>query len=343
MTHPGILFVGNFLSEQGSNPTYSEDMTRRLERRAWPVLRTSNKVQKLHRLADMLSTTYSRRREYELAHVDVFSGSAFVWAEAVCFELRRLDKPYVLTLRGGNLPRFAAKWPRRTRRLLASARVVTAPSGWLKAELAKIAPNVVVLPNALETETYRCHVRSHSNPRLIWVRAFHELYNPVMAVEVLANLHDRTAILTMIGVDKADGSLDAVSRRAHELGVIDRLTIVPGVPKREVAKYLAEASIFLNTTNVDNTPISVLEAMASGLCVVSTNAGGVRFVVSDGTNGLLVPPRSPNAMAEAVDRILDDRALATRLSQHAVETSESFDWSHVIAEWEHLFMRVARA
>ena len=79
-------------------------------------------------LPDMLATVWTRRCDYDIAQIDVYSGAAFFWAEAVAFALRRLGKPYVLTLHGGALPDFAREWPRRTRRLLESAAAVTAPA-----------------------------------------------------------------------------------------------------------------------------------------------------------------------------------------------------------------------
>ncbi|HSN29713.1 MAG TPA: glycosyltransferase, partial [Kofleriaceae bacterium] len=204
-------------------------MTDRLEARAWPVIRTSTHTGKLSRLSDMLRTAWTRRRDYALAHVDVFSGAAFVWAEAVCFELARLHKPYVLTLRGGNLPAFSRRWPKRTRRLLSSAARVTAPSPYLRKALEPYAREVTVIPNALDAAHYPFAVREHVRPRMVWLRAFHEVYNPVMAIDVLARVratHD-DASLVMVGGDKGDGALERVRHRAAELGVTEHVQIVP--------------------------------------------------------------------------------------------------------------------
>jgi len=336
----GLLFVGNFLSGVGFNQTYCEDMTRRLEARRWRVVRTSGRRDRIARFADMLKTSWTAREAYAAAHIDVFSGTAFLWAEAVSFELKRLGKPYVLTLRGGNLPAFAARWPTRVRRLLRSAAAVTTPSRYLEQELAHLGPSVRVIPNAIDVASYTYVPRTRLRPRLVWVRAFHAVYNPVMAVDVMARLGAPDATLTMIGVDKGDGSVEAVRARARELGVQDRVTLVLGVPKREVADYLAAADIFINTTYVDNTPVSVLEAMAAGLCVVTTNAGGIPFLVDDGCTGLLTRPGDAHAMAAQIDRLLADSAFAAALSARARDHAVAHDWSTVIETWEQLFTDV---
>ena len=82
----------------------------------------------------------------------------------------------------------------------------------------------------------------------------------------------------------------AVIREPADLGVSERVEFAGGVAKADVPAALSRGDIFLNTTNVDNTPVSVLEAQAAGLAVVSTNVGGLPFLLEDGKNALLVPP-----------------------------------------------------
>lgn len=342
VTKPGLLFVGNFLSGSGTHQTYVEALTDRLECRQWRIVRTSRRRRRLERLADMLHTVWTRRDDYSIAHIDLFSGLAFVWAEAVCFALRRLAKPYVVTLRGGNLPLFATRWPARTRRLLRSAALVTAPSGYLGNVFGHNARELIEIPNAIDLSSYSYRRRAGAGMRLIWVRAFHAVYNPVLAVETLALLQARFPLttLTMIGADKGDGSILAVQQRARVLGVAEKLHVIPGVPKREIPDHLANGDIFLNTADVDNSPVSVVEALATGLCVVSTGVGGIPFLLRDQVDSLLVPPRDSIAMARAVMRLLDEPELAARLSTGARAVAERHDWAHVIERWESMFRRV---
>lgn len=332
-----VLLVANFLSVNGLNRGYSEELADRLEAGGRHVVRTSSEVGRVRRLLDMVATVWRRRRDYRVALIDVFSGPSFVWAEAVAFELRRLGKPYVLTLRGGSLPEFARRWPRRVRHLLQSAVAVTAPSDFLVDGMREYRADLTVVPNALEMDGYVFATRERVSPRIVWVRAFHEIYNPILAIEVLARIATKhpAAHLVMIGPDK-DGSQHAVEERAVQLGVRDRLEIVGRIPKREIPARLAAADVFLNTTNVDNAPLSVLEAMAAGLCVISTAVGGIPFLLDDGETALLVPPNDPDAMTAAVERILGDVALANRLSRSGHAFAASRDWSHVLPLWERL-------
>jgi len=143
----------------------------------------------------------------------------------------------------------------------------------------------------------------------------------------------------MIGPDKRDGSLEKTRATAERLGVAERLEIVGGVAKRAVAGALSVGDIFLNTARVDNAPVSVLEALACGLCVVSTDVGGLRDLISPGEDGLLVPAGDEQAMASAVYRILVEPGLADRLSKGGRSLAESFDWSRVLPQWQRLLSR----
>jgi glycosyltransferase involved in cell wall biosynthesis len=335
--------VGNFLSDSLGTRSVCEDLADRLATAGWCVLTVSNKKQRVWRLLDMVLTTYCRKMEYGVAQVDVYSGKAFFWAEAVCCVLDRMGKPYVLTLHGGNLPLFANPRPTRVRRLLQSAAAVTTPSPYLLEKMKTYRPDLLLVPNALEISTYKFRLRKKSRPSLIWLRAFHSIYNPSLAPKVLGLLgEDFPDInLTMVGPDKGDGSLQAMLRTAHELGIADRIMIPGKVPKSEISDWMGKANIFLNTTMVDNTPVSVLEAMACGLCVVSTDVGGISYLLEHEQDALLVPSDNPTAMANAVRRILSDQVLEERLSRNARKKAERFDWRAILPEWEELLKSVA--
>lgn len=340
-----ILIVGNFASAWQGNRAMCEDMADSFSDLGWSVVKTSGKKGLLPRLGDMLLTTWRSRREYDVAHVDVFSGRAFAWAEAVCRLLRLLGKPYVLTLRGGGLPEFARTSPARVRRLLSSAESVTTPSRFLLENMLLYRPDLRLLPNPLDLRRYSYVPRPRPRPRLVWLRAFHYMYNPPLAVRVMAAVArvEADASLVMVGPDKGDGSLQEVIRTAAELRVAEKLTLPGGVKKEHVAGWLDKGDIFLNTTNVDNTPVSVMEAMACGLCVVSTNVGGIPYLLEHEQDALLVPPDDEVQMAAAVQRILHDDGLAERLSLNARAKAEGLSWRNIISMWEELFRGVASA
>jgi len=341
--HPGLLMVGNFLSGIVGSRGVCEDLAVALERAGWSVLTTSSRPGRLARLLDFLLTVWRQRHRYNVAQVDVYSGLAFLWAELVCWALRMAKKPYVLTLHGGNLPVFARSASKRVQRLLRSSSTVTTPSSYLFEQMQVYCQDLVLLPNPLDLTKYSFEHRKHPSPNLMWLRAFHDIYNPSLAVRVVAMLaKDFPAVrLVMVGPSKDDGSLEATIDLAARLGVQDRV-ICPGpVTKDEVPHWLEQGDIFLNTTRVDNTPISVLEAMACGLCIVSTNVGGIPYMLEDEHDALLVPTDNHAAMVKAVQRLLTEDGLAERLSGNARRKAEQFDWSNILPRWEALLIGVA--
>ena len=338
---PGILLVGSFLSRRVGSRCVGEEQNERLVRNGWQTIITSGQVSRIARLVDMLVTVLLEKKHYQAAYVEVYSGPAFLWAELVCGLLVLLKKPFVLALHGGNLPKFAARNPGRVERLLRSARYVTAPSDYLQEELRNYRADIILLPNPLDLPHYPFLLRDTPLPKLTWLRAFHKIYNPGMAVEVVDLLRSQypDVRLEMIGPDKGDGSLQETQVLISQKGLQAHVSIIPGIPKNNVPEYLNRADIFLNTTTVDNTPVSVMEALACGLCVVSTNVGGLPYLLQDNQDALLVPSDDARAMAEAVLRLLGEKGLAKRMSQGGRKKAEFFDWSAILPQWEALFQK----
>jgi glycosyltransferase involved in cell wall biosynthesis len=341
---PRILIAGNFLSAHGYARGVCEELALRLRELGWSVITTSRQPFRPVRLVDMMSTVWLHRHDYDVAQVDVYSGPAFFWAEAVCWLLRRAARPYVLTLHGGRLPEFAKRERDRVCKLLNSAALVTVPSPYLLNQMAEYRRDLILLPNALDLENYRHSPRPELRPRLIWLRALHDIYNPLMAVRVLALLKkDYPSItLTMVGPDKEFG-VDKLFAEAKQYGVESQLTVTGKVPKKLVPEMLSSADIFLNTSNVDNTPVSVLEAMAAGLCVVSTAVGGIPYLLKSEDDALLVPVNDHYAMATAVRSLLTDRKLAKRIQAASQAKVRGFDWSLVLPQWQDLLTSLAEA
>lgn len=339
-----LLLIGTFLPGPGGRAA-SDDLATELRRRGWRITMASRLRPKSARAWDMVRTTWQSRRTCALAIVDLYSGPASVWAMAVCAVWRGLARrPYVLILHGGSLPRFAARWPRIVGCLLRSAAAVTSPSRYLQQEMSRYRSDIQLIPNGIPVPPPPA-VSGPIGPDLLWVRSFHAIYNPVMAVRVLAAVKARhpEATLTMLGPDKGDGSLEATRAEAERLGVTAAVTFTGPVPKADVGGWLARHRLFINTTNVDNTPVSVIEAMAAGLCVVSTNVGGLPYLVEHGVDGLLVDRDDAAAMAAAIDRLIAEPAAAAALSARALRKAATFDWSVVIPQWLQLLARLDAA
>jgi glycosyltransferase involved in cell wall biosynthesis len=337
---PRVLFVGSFMPSATLERYPSADLAAHLSACGWTTLLTARREGRFARLADMLWTIYRKRADFDLALVDVFSGKAFFLAEAAVCLLCYLRKPLILVLHGGDLPAFSARWPGRVRRLLSSAKVVTTPSNYLKEKMGAFASRIECVQNPINVADYDFRLRRNPGTELIWLRAFHEIYNPVLAVRALLDLlpSQPQAHLTMVGLDKQDGSLARTQAFIRQHKLEQRVNIAGPIEKRDVPTALQKGDIFLNTSRIDNTPVSVLEAMANGLCVVSTNVGGLPFMLEDENDSLLVAPDQSKDMAQAVRRLIAEPFLAERISRNARAKAERWDWAQILPRWQSLLL-----
>ena len=335
-----ILFAGNFLSASTGIVGISEELAPLLRRRGWHVITASHHLNRVLRMLDFWLTALKYRKDYQIVVVEVYSFGAFRWAELLCLLLRRLKKSYCLTLHGGRLPEFAEQYPRRFRKLIQSAAVVTTPSQYLKKEFSNIQKDIHYIPNGINLHRYEYHDLENISPFLVWMHGIGSAYNPQLAIKVMTYLMNEypDAKLRMIGPDSGDGTLDAVRALGEDLGVINNITITGAIKKDQVNHYFQEGCIYINTTNYESFGIAVMEAAACGLCIVTTNVGEMPYLWEDGVDALLVPPDDPVAMTEAVLRILGDAPLARRLSRNARKKAENYDWGEIIPRYEAVFI-----
>ena len=142
--------------------------------------------------------------------------------------------------------------------------------------------------------------------------------------------------LLMAGPDKGDGSYERTHALAGALGVAAHVEYAGRVPKNEVAAWIDRGDIFLNTSKIDNHPVTLLEAMACGACVVSTRPGGVPYMAQDGVNCLLAAVGDAAGLAAAIRELLTRPEVAASISRQARAGVEVCDWPAVLARWRVL-------
>jgi glycosyltransferase involved in cell wall biosynthesis len=192
--------------------------------------------------------------------------------------------------------------------------------------------NLVAVPNIIETQNYQFKLRETIRPKLLWVRSLALTYNPAMAIRVLANLQQDypDAELYMVGPDK-ENLLSSLKKLADDLHV--HVTFTGHLSKTEWITMSEEFDIFINTTHLDNTPVSVIEAMALGLPVISTNVGGIPYLLEHGKTALLVSDNDAVEMANAVRTLISDTTLANAITMNSRKLALDFDWHTVKQKW----------
>ncbi len=294
----------------------------------------SHRRNKALRLIEMLWAVLRYGRAQQPVIIDVYSTLNFYYALFTGLLCRMFHVHYCCVLHGGNLPARLNQNPQLCRLLFGGAQKNIAPSAYLLDAFQKAGYTTQLIPNFIPIKNYPFQLRAHIRPRLLWVRAFDATYHPEMAIRLLASLSEShpDARLCMVGPDK-DGSLSRCQALAEKLGVAEKVRFTGRLSKADWVAFSAGYDIFINTTNYDNTPVSVMEAMALGFPIVSTNAGGLPYLIEEGQDGLLVEKGDVEGMVKAIRRLLEESGLAGRLSARARAKAEGFDAEVVLGQW----------
>ena len=329
-----LLYIGNQLSIRGGTPTSIDTLAPLLREEGFDVKIASAKKNKLLRLIDMLHLVYKIRRTTHYVLIDTYSTQNFWYAYAVARLCQILRLKYIPILHGGELFIRLERSPKASKSIFGKAFLNVAPSLYMKTVFQQAGfTRVRYIPNSIYLKNYFYRERAEIRPKLLWVRAFAEIYNPLQALKVLELLLPDfpNAELCMLGPKKDDSWKECIRyAKLHHLPVR-----FPGRLSKEEWTALSENyDIFLNTATIDNTPVSVIEAMALGLPVVSTNVGGLPYLISADVDGVLVPPNDPQRMAEAIKTILKRPEHSLERTRAARIKVEAFDWERVKEIWK---------
>lgn len=272
----------------------------------------------------------SASNEYDTVCVQAFSYGNFLNAAAAILTARMLRKRVIVTYRGGAAPQFLKKY-KSASRLLKLADTIVTPSRYLKDIFSQLGFVVREIPNLIDLSEYPFKERMHFKPRLVWVRHLRDGYNPWMAIEAVRQIQrvHPDATLTLIGGGYLYEKLLGFVRSESIQGI----HLTGDIPQRELRVWLERSDIFISTTNYDNLPRSLLEAMSAGLPVVSTDVGGIPYLIDAGKNGLLVPPEDVDALATAVLDIVRSPSLGQELVREARSRMDRFTWAHAGPLW----------
>lgn len=332
-----ILYVGNKLSQFGCTPGVIETVGKLLENEGLRVFYTGTRMNKFLRLKEMLWITVTLGKKVDYILIDTYSTSAFWYAYLTGLAARLVRTKYIPILHGGDLPSRLKRSKRACDTLFTNSFKNVAISGYLSYEFEMEGYKTEIIPNSIDISKYPFRRRQQPKAKLLWVRSFHRQYNPNMAADVLKELLNiyPEAELCMVGPDK-DGSMEEFNKYARALEVTDHLKITGLLTKEEWIKLSEDYDFFLNTTNVDNTPVSVIEAMALGLCILSTKPGGIPYIINDKIDGLLFERRDYKSMVTKIDYLINNTEYYRELTKRSRIKAESFSWESIKPLWLQL-------
>lgn len=278
-------------------------------------------------------------RQTDTVHVFSASYWSFLLAPApAMLAARVLGKRVVLNYHSGEANDHLQHWGRRVHPWLKLADEIVVPSPYLKEVFARYGYRTRVIRNVVDTHRFSYRERSPLRPHLLSVRNFEPHYRVGNTIEAYALLKQRypDATLTLAGY----GSQEAELRRLAASLAVSGVRFIGRVAPGSVQETYADADVFVNSSEVDNQPVSVLEACASGLPVVSTAVGDIPAMLRHGEAGVLVPPSNPAAMAEAVAALIEDPARAMAIARRARGEVERYTWPRIREQWIEVYRGV---
>ncbi|NBL64852.1 glycosyltransferase [Flavobacterium sp. NST-5] len=327
-----LLYIGNKLSAHGFSPTTVETLAPLLGSEGFSVRSVSSQKNKILRFAEMLFSICKFRKTIDFVLIDTYSTTNFWYAFYSAKLCILLKIKYIPILHGGNLPNRLKTNSKQCKILFGKAYKIVAPSGYLFSVFYEKFPHTVAIPNTVSVENYEFKKREVFKPKLLWVRSFASIYNPKMAIEVLSLLQKKypEASLCMVGPEK-DGSLKAAKLYAQKLGIQVKFT--GKLTQKQWAKLAEEYDFFINTTHYDNLPVSLIESMLLGLPIISTNVGGIPYLIENGKTGLLVADNDVDNLVKKLSLLIEDQDLAVNIATNAKIKANDFSWENVKQKW----------
>ena len=333
-----LVYFGNKLAIHGRSKSVLETLVPLLNEFC-EVKSYSNKRNQYFRLFDMIWHFFTKGLRSDLIMIDVYSTKNFYFAYILACLSSIFNKPFILFLHGGNLPERYSRSKTKVDYIFRRARSIVAPSGYLKTFFETNGYQVTLIPNLIDLEKFQFLHREFSTPRLLYLRGFGKIYNPLMNVRAVAELlAEYPGIrLAMLGSD-IDGYLEKTHQLIDHLQLGKQVEILGKKTQEDWIELSKNFNIMVSSPLIDNTPVSVIEGMALGLAVISTNVGGVKYLIDNKVNGILIPSDDDKALANAIRELLSDAGLVNCLIRNAREKAESFSWIKIRPAWEELLL-----
>jgi glycosyltransferase involved in cell wall biosynthesis len=217
---------------------------------------------------------------------------------------------------------------------------VIAPSEYLVDVFSAHGVRASSIPNFVDFERFSWRIRRPLRPVFLSNRNFEAHYDVPCVLRAFSRIQAAwpEARLMVVG----DGpKRDEIHALGTELG-LQNVEFLGRVEHGKMPELYDRADIFLNTPLIDNMPNSILEAYACGLPVVTTDAGGIPYILEDEKTGLMVSKGDDRAVAEAALRILENPDLAAKLAEAGKKKAlEEYSWERAREDWRKLYRKLA--
>jgi len=286
-----------------------------------------------------LTLLVARAWRYDVLHIFSASYYSYLLTALPAMLVGKLyGKRTILNYHSGEAEDHLQNW-RTAVPTIRLADVIVVPSGYLVDVFARFGLQARAIFNTVDTDRFRYRERRPLRPVFLTTRLLEPLYNVACALRAFALVQARfpEARLTIA----ADGTLRGELERLADDLRLRAVEFIGFVPFAEMPALYDAADIYLNANDIDNMPSSLIEGMAAGLNIVTTNAGGIPYIVVHEETGLLVDCGDHQAMAASAIRLLEDATLATQMAARAHNECNKYNWTAARCEWLRLYHELA--
>ena len=279
--------------------------------------------------------------KHDVIHIFSASYFSFLLAPAPAILIGKLfGKKTILNYRSGEAEDHLRRWPRTATPIIRLADELVVPSQYLVEVFRKFGLPARAIANVVDQERFKFRERRPLLPYFFSNRNLYPLYNVGCVLRAFAIIQRKfpDAKLTIAGDGGQRPLLENLARKLK----LRNVEFLGRVAPDKMNMLFSEAHIFLNGSNVDNLPGSILESFASGMPIVTTSAGGIPYIVDHEKTGLLVPRNDAEAMATCAIRLLESQEFASTIARNAYEASRAYSWPVVRGLWLELYRRLAR-
>ncbi len=280
-------------------------------------------------------------RDADVAHIFSASYASFLIAVFPAWWVARLRGKKTLINYHSGEARDHLQHSAIARAVLRRADHIVTPSAFLVDVFGEFGLTAEPIPNNVDFSQFAYRERNPLRPHLVCTRGFHPYYCVDVVVKAFAPIQREfpDAQLDLVG----GGPLEPSIRQLVADMKLSGVNFCGVVSRNEIGKSYERADIFINASRLDNMPISVLEAFASGTPVISTAPEGMRYLVEHGRTGLLSDPGNAEALAENVLQVLRNPELGQRLAANAFEELRRYRWESVREQWLHTYRALVPA
>jgi glycosyltransferase involved in cell wall biosynthesis len=309
--------------------------------KSFHIVSASRSPIRLKRFFEMTRLIFKWNVKLDIVFLQFYSGvPSYLLQTFIVLYAKVFKCKLVFYLHGGDIPNFTIKYSRWTNMLFGQASCIMAPSNYLLDFSKSLGFECVLVPNMIDIQKYHFKHRETKEPLILWMRSFHDVYNPKLMIDALLILISKYPQIKLIMAGKDKGVENEVKNYVNSLG-LDKYVDFPGfLDETSKLNYISKCNIFVSTSRKDNMPICIVEAFASGLPVVSSNVGGVPDLVNSGISGILFDDNDVKGLVDGIEKVITDADFRHSVVNYGLMIAKRSSLQAVSTQIESLLMTV---